>query len=454
MYNRRMSYGKGYHIITYGCQMNKHDSERMAGVLESDGWVAAQNVFEADLVVFNTCCVREHADNRLYGNVSRLKTLKRTRPELLIAVGGCLAQKERESLLARLPHVDVVFGTHNLPELPQLLRRAGNGKAIAVFREDSEGPPTDLPWARNESWRAWVPITKGCNNYCTYCVVPYVRGREKSRSIDDVTAEVTGLADQGVTEITLLGQNVNSFGADTGGHSLFAELLGRLNQVKGLARIRFTTSHPKDLGPDIISAVHDNDKVCEHIHLPFQAGSTRVLEAMNRRYTKEQYVELVARVRQAVPGVSITTDIMVGFPGETEADFLDTLDVVERVRFDSAFTFIYSPRSGTPAAKMPDQVPHEVKAERIRRLVDLQNSISLEKNMALVGAEVEVQIEGTSKKDPGCLSGRTRTNKIVNIPQAPAAIPEGVRRADVAIERAFTFYLVGRPLPAGSRKSA
>lgn len=439
--------------------MNKHDSERMAGLLARGGYVWTDDLNEADVVVFNTCTVRQHAEDRLVGNVAALKRIKAKRPGMIIAVGGCVAQKEKDRLLEKLPHVDLVFGTHNYMDLPQLVERArASARPVCEVIEDDEarlnGSPSKVgspsnngssggvaPVLREERHHAWIAITKGCNNFCTYCIVPYVRGREISRPIEEIVNEIERLATDGVVEVTLLGQNVNSYGRDLYGEPRFARLLEKVNAIEGLERIRFATSHPKDLSDDTIRALAGLDKVCEHLHLPVQAGSTKVLQKMNRRYSKEQYLEKVEKVYEAVADIALTTDIMVGFPGETEEDFLETLDVVERARFDSAFTFIFSPRDGTLAARMEDQVPAEVKAERFERLVELQNRISLEKNSALVGKVLPAFVEGSSKKGDGLLAARTRTNKVVNFPGKKELVHSLV---NIRIEEAHAHHLMGR----------
>jgi len=395
--------------------MNKHDSERMAGILTSRGYAPAGSPDDAEILVFNTCAVREGAEDRFFGNLNNLKSRKKKDPNLIIAVGGCVAQKERELVFEKAPHVDVVFGTHNMPNLGHMVESVESGrKAICDIADQIEIMPTTVPSVREEGHHAWIPIIIGCNNFCSYCIVPHTRGREKSREMPDIISEVEKLVSEGVIEITLLGQNVNSYGRDLYGKSEFAKLLRGLNSIDGLRRIRFTTSHPKDLTDDIIEAIAGGAKICEHIHLPVQAGSNNVLKVMNRKYTKENYLETVDKIYKAIPGVSLTTDIMVGFPGETEEDFLHTLDVAEKARYDSAFTFIFSPREGTPAAKMENQVPAPVKADRFDRLVELQNRISLEKNMELVGRDIDVFVEGVSKKNKNVMTGRTRTNKVIN----------------------------------------
>lgn len=406
---------KKFHITTFGCQMNKHDSERMAGLLLERGYVPCGDPKDADVIVFNTCAVRQHAEDRFFGNLNNLKADKKANPDLIIAVGGCIAQVERELILKKSPHVDIVFGTHNMPNLGFMVEAAEQGRrAVCAVADEIEVLPTAVPSAREEAHHAWVPIIIGCNNFCSYCIVPHTRGRETSRTEADIVSEVERLVSEGVIEITLLGQNVNSYGGDISGSSQFAKLLNRLNAVAGLRRIRFMTSHPKDLTDDIIYAIASGDKICEHIHLPVQAGSDRLLAAMNRKYTKEGYLATISKIYETIPGASITTDIMVGFPGETEEDFLHTLDVVENSRYDAAFTFIFSPRDGTPAAKMENQVDAGVKSERFDRLLALLNRISLENNSTLIGREIEVFVESVSKKDEQMLTGRTRTNKMVN----------------------------------------
>lgn len=421
--------------------MNKHDSERMAGLLAERGYEPAGELDAAEIIIFNTCAVRGHAEDRFFGNLNNLRGAKRANPEMIIAVGGCVAQKEKELLFKEAPHVDIVFGTHNMPNLGQMIESVEQGRrAICDVTDEIEIMPTTLPSEREDAYHAWVPIIIGCNNFCSYCIVPYTRGREKSRTIEDILAEVGKLVSEGVIEITLLGQNVNSYGRDIYGESRFAELLKSLNKVDGLHRIRFMTSHPKDLSDETIAVIAEGGKICEFIHLPVQAGSNRILKAMNRKYTKEKYLETVEKIYTAIPGVSLSTDIMVGFPGETEEDFKDTLYVVEKARFDSAFTFIFSPREGTPAAKMENQVPAYVKSERFDRLLKLQNKISLEKNQATIGQEVEVFVESVSKKNKDILTGRTRTNKVINFAGSHDLVH---REAIIKVTGAQTWSLSG-----------
>ncbi|ACA59090.1 RNA modification enzyme, MiaB family [Candidatus Desulforudis audaxviator MP104C] len=435
---------KFVHTITFGCQMNEFDSELMTGLLEGMGYEPAKSLREADLVLINTCCVRESAENRVWGLLGSLKRYKRDKPELIVAVSGCLPQQEgtAEEIIRRFPVVDLVLGTHNRHELPGLIEevRAGRRPVLGVRQPDS-AVPEGLPVRRKSGLRAWVPVIHGCNNFCTYCVVPYVRGRECSRRPDAVVDEVCGLAAAGYREVTLLGQNVNSYGRDLGEGIDFAALLARLDGVEGLWRIRFTTSHPRDFTDRLIEVVARAAKVCEHIHLPAQAGSNRVLQRMNRGYTREDYLDLVARIRAAVPDVSLTTDLMVGFPGETEEDFADTLDLVRRVGYDQAFTFVYNPRRGTPAAGWPDQVPEDVKSRRIQELIQVQKEIGLARNRAEEGKVLEVLVEGPSATRPDLLSGRSRTNKTVVFPGEPGLAGQLVR---VRVEVGHLTYLAGR----------
>lgn len=409
-------HNKSYTIITFGCQMNDHDSEVMAGLLEGMGYQQAPDIREADVILINTCCVRETAENKVWGLLGSLKHLKEERADLLIGVGGCMMQQAgaREKIRARYPHVDLVFGTHNRHELPRLIEQVvTTRRPVHEVWEKADLVPEGLPMRRANGLKAWVSIIFGCNKFCTYCIVPYVRGREHSRLPEAIIAEVEQLAAQGYREVTLLGQNVNSYGKDLAEKVDFADLLARLDAVDGLWRIRYTSSHPRDFSDKLIMTIARSAKVCEHFHLPAQAGSDRILKAMRRGYTRSHYLGLVERIRSAVPGASITTDLMVGYPGETEEDFAATMDLVRRVRYDQAFTFIYNPRSGTPAAECPDQVPREVKSRRIQELIEVQKGISLELNRALVGQVVEVLVEGPSESNPALMAGRTRTNKTV-----------------------------------------
>lgn len=404
-----------YHIVTLGCQMNVHDSEKIAGMLHEMGFESAQTREDADLVLYNTCCVRENAENKALGNVIWLKELKAKKPSLIIAVGGCMMQEEGMSdrLSDQYPFIDLVFGTHNTHRLPELLYRVivEKKRAFEVIRTDGsicEG----LPIRRNSASQAYITIMYGCNNFCSYCIVPYVRGRERSRSMDNILTEAQQLVDSGVQEIMLLGQNVNSY---MGGGSHFAELLYRLDKM-GVPRIRFMTSHPKDLSDELIACYRELPHLCKQLHLPVQAGNNRILEAMNRRYTREHYLELVKKVRTACPDVGLTSDIIVGFPGETYEEFEETMSLVREVRYDSAFTFIYSPRPGTKAAVMPDDTPYEEKSRRIQMLIDLQNSITTEICAQQVGKIEQVLVEGASTRDADLICGKTDRGHMVNFP--------------------------------------
>ncbi|MHB0884545.1 MAG: tRNA (N6-isopentenyl adenosine(37)-C2)-methylthiotransferase MiaB [Bacillota bacterium] len=435
-----------YHVMTFGCQMNEHDSERLAGMLENLGYQPVDDPAQADVVVLNTCTVRETAETRVFGRLGELKRLKSERPGMIIGVCGCMPQREgaADEVRRRAPHVDLVFGTHNLDEFPTLLRQvAEEGRPVVAVRGEEGEIVEGLPRRPGDDLKAWVTITHGCDNFCSYCIVPYVRGRERSRQPEAIVAEVEGLVAAGCREVTLLGQNVNSYGKDLGEDRTgagFARLLRMVDGVDGLWRIRFMTSHPRDFGPEVIRAIADCAKVCEHIHLPVQSGSDTILDLMNRGYTVAHYRELAATIRQAIPGVALTTDIIVGFPGETEDDFRQTLDLVREVRFDAAFTFIYSPRSGTPAAGFPEQVPQEVRKERIARLIELQNGITREENQKDAGREVEVLVEGASPKNPGKAEGRTRTNKLVLFPGGQEDRGQLVK---VSVQRTGTWVLHG-----------
>jgi tRNA-2-methylthio-N6-dimethylallyladenosine synthase len=417
-----------YFVRTFGCQMNEHDSGRAAGLLETLGYRRAATADEADLVLLNTCAVRENADNRLYGTLGHLKGLKDQRraagDDLTIVVGGCLAQKDGATVADKAPWVDVVYGTHNLPDLPQLLAQADSA-AIPVVElvEQLETFPSALPAKREVRHHAWVSISVGCNNACTFCIVPSLRGPERSRPLEEIVAEVERLVADDVIEVTLLGQNVNSYGRDLAGASRFAELLRVLGRVDGLERVRFTSPHPRDFTEEVLQAMADTPAVMPHLHLPLQSGSDRLLRLMRRSYRQRRYLNLVARTRELLPDAALTTDIIVGFPGETEEDFRATLDVVEQVRFDQAFTFQYSPRPGTPAAALTGEfVPPEVVADRYQRLEPRVRAHSRERHDALVGTRQELLLESPSKTDPTRWSGRTRGNHLVHLPAAPLAL--------------------------------
>ena len=405
---------KRYFVTTFGCQMNAHDSERIKGMLESLGIGEAPSQAEADVLVFNTCTIREKPDTRFAAHIAQAAALKRSDPGKVIAVGGCYAEAQRERLFSLYPEVDVAFGPGSIPHLGEWL--GAGGEAPRGRFGTHEHFAGDLPTHRERAFSAWVQVSMGCNSKCSYCIVPAVRGREQSRRPGDIVAEVTQLAAEGVHEVTLLGQNVNSWGRDLAPelHTEFGELLRACDAVEGIERIRFTSPHPKDFREPVIAAMAECDSVCEHVHLPLQSGSSRILKAMRRTYDRGRYLKLVARLRDAIPDLALGTDIIVGFPGETEADFRETLEVVEEVRYDSAFTFVYSPRRGTEAAELPDQVSDEVKRERIERLVEVVQRIAAERNAERVGGVEEVLVEGHSRTDDRLLRGRTRRNTTVN----------------------------------------
>jgi tRNA-2-methylthio-N6-dimethylallyladenosine synthase len=435
-----------FYVRTYGCQMNEHDSERLAGLLTSEGMEATDDLESADVVVLNTCCIRENADNKLYGQLGRLKTLKHERPDLQIAVGGCLAQKDRELIVERAGHVDVVFGTHNLANAAALLERARFEGPVVEILEEHEAYPSALPARRDHRHSAWVTIQVGCDNSCTFCIVPIVRGPEISRRMGDVVHEVEELAADGVREITVLGQNVNSYGRDFGAGQYrpqFADLLRALDAVDGIERIRFTSPHPKDLRPETIAAMSECNAVCEHLHLPLQAGSDRTLARMHRGYTAERYLKRLADARAAIADLAVTTDLIVGFPGETDDDFERTLEVVDEAAYDAAYTFVFSPRPGTPAADMVDDfVAPEVAQERMARLVEVVERHALVRHEARVGKVETLLLEGPSKKDAEVWSGRTRQNKLVHFTPGDAT-PVAGGTADVRITRAAPHWLQG-----------
>lgn len=433
-----------YHLMVYGCQMNEADSEVLAGMLEREGYVRASSLEEADLVLMITCAVREHAEQRIYGKLGELARLKRRKPHLILGIAGCMPQQERvaHKLRQRFPEIDLIFGTHNLHEFPELLERARESQktVLDIWPEPGE-VVENLPHRRTSSFKAWVNVTFGCNNFCSYCIVPYVRGRERSRRPEDIMQEVKDLVQQGYKEITLLGQNVNSYGRDLDLNYDFADLVTDIDRNTGIFRLRFMTSHPRDMSDKLIEAIAAGRSICEHIHLPLQAGSNEVLRRMNRGYTREQYLALVERIKTAIPDCSITTDLIVGFPGETEEDFQQTLAVVRQVEYDSAFTFAYSPREGTPAARLAGQVPEEIKKDRLYRLIEVVNEVALKRNKALEGSVKEILVEGPSKKEPQVLSGRTRTNKLVHF-------RGNCRPGDliqVRITEGRTFLLWGQP---------
>ncbi len=425
-----------YEVRTYGCQMNVHDSERLTGLLEDAGYVAAPDGDDADVVVFNTCAVRENADNKLYGNLGHLAPIKAKKPGMQIAVGGCLAQKDRSVITEKAPWVDVVFGTHNIGSLPVLLERARvQEEAQVEILESLEVFPSTLPTKRESAYAAWVSISVGCNNTCTFCIVPALRGKEKDRRPGEILAEVEALVAEGVTEVTLLGQNVNAYGVEFGDRQAFSKLLRACGDIDGLERVRFTSPHPAEFTDDVIEAMAETPNVMPSLHMPLQSGSDKVLKDMRRSYRQSKYLGIIDRVRAAMPEAAITTDIIVGFPGETEEDFQATLDVVRRARFSGAFTFQYSKRPGTPAAVLEEQVPKAVVQERYERLVEVVNDIAWEENQALEGRTVELLVaEGEGRKDAAThrLSGRARDNRLVHFtPVTASGDPVDVRPGDM-----------------------
>lgn len=435
---------KRYHVTTFGCQMNAHDSERIKGMLEELGLGEALVQDEADVIVFNTCTIREKPDQRFAAHLAQARALKQRDPDKVIAVGGCYAEAQRDRLFALYPYVDVAFGPGSIPHLGEWLGAGGSRVARGAFGLDERSFAGRLPRRREREFQAWVQISMGCNSKCSYCIVPAVRGREQSRHPGEIVAEVTGLAREGVREVTLLGQNVNSYGRDVG--TDFAELLRACDAVEGIRRIRFTSPHPKDFRAPVIAAMAECEAVCEHAHLPLQSGSTRILKAMRRTYSRERYLRLADELRAAIPDLALTTDLIVGFPGETEQDFEETLTAVEEVGYDGAFTFVYSPRQGTEAATMPDQVPDEVKHERIERLVESVQNVAAARNGKRVGRIEEVLVEGPSRTDSAVLRGRTRRNTTVNFTGGAAA----GELVEVRIEEASSTTLRGAQLEAAA----
>ncbi|MDD2397391.1 MAG: tRNA (N6-isopentenyl adenosine(37)-C2)-methylthiotransferase MiaB [Tissierellia bacterium] len=431
---------KTYHILTYGCQMNEHDSEKISGMLTSIGYEETTDDKSADLVIFNTCLIRENAELRVFGKLGEVKGLKRKNPDMLVAVCGCMMQRQetREKVLKKFSFVDIIFGTNTIHELPMLIYNVEINKRKSVeIVDNTESIYENMPKQRKFKHKALVNITYGCNNFCTYCVVPYVRGREKSREPNEIIQEIKALSEDGCKEVTLLGQNVNSYGSNLEKKVTFAELLYEINKIEGIERIRFMTSHPKDLTDDLIKAIKECDKVCKHVHLPVQAGSNNILSRMNRKYTKEHYLNLVEKLKKAVPDIAITTDIIVGFPGETEEDFLETIDIVKKVQYDSAFTFLYSVREGTEAAKMENQVPDEVKHERFDKLLDVLYPIVLERNQQCIGKVFPVLVESAENDK---LTGRTEHFRLVHFKGSNALIGEIV---NVRITNVKTFHMEG-----------
>ena len=433
---------KTYHVVTFGCQMNARDSEKLAGILERIGYVETDTE-DADFVIYNTCTVRENANLRVYGRLGQMKRTKQRHPDMLIALCGCMMQEPLvvDKIRKSYRHVDIIFGTHNIFKLAELIQtRLNTGKMVVDIWKDTNQIVEDLPNERKYSFKTGVNIMFGCNNFCSYCIVPYVRGRERSRNPEDIVKEVEELVSNGVVEVMLLGQNVNSYGKTLDNPISFAKLLEMVEQVEGLERIRFMTSHPKDLSDELIEVMAKSKKICKQMHLPLQSGSSRLLKIMNRHYDKEQYLTLVDKLRAAIPDIGISTDIIVGFPGETDEDFEETLDVVRKARYDSAFTFIYSKRSGTPAATMPDQVPEVVVKERFDRLLNLVNEISREKTKHLEGTVQSVLVEELNKKIPGYVTGRLSNNSVVHFEGCKELIGKIV---DVNLKEAKGFYYMG-----------
>lgn len=432
-----------YCVSTYGCQMNVNDSQKLEDILEQIGYVQVDKEADADFVLYNTCCVRENAEQKVYGNLGHLKAAKRNNPNLIIALCGCMMQQD--TVIAELQkhhkHVDIIFGTFNLYKLPELLQiRLETGDPIIDIWEKHEEFVEYLPTTRRNDTQVSINIMQGCNNFCSYCIVPYVRGRERSRRAEDIIAEIRHLVLDGATEITLLGQNVNSYGKTLDNPMTFAQLIREINKIDGLKRIRFMTSHPKDLSDELILAMAECDKVCHHIHLPIQSGSTKVLTDMRRRYTKESYLDLVGRIKAQIPDISLTTDIIVGFPGETEEDFQDTLDIVETVEFQGAFTYIYSKRTGTPAATMEDQIPRDVIGERFDRLMEIADKTIFKKMKEYENKTLEVLVEKENENKPGTLSGRTEHSTIVHFEGDPSLIGTYV---NVLITEGKPYYTLG-----------
>ncbi|HPU13190.1 MAG TPA: tRNA (N6-isopentenyl adenosine(37)-C2)-methylthiotransferase MiaB [Aeromicrobium sp.] len=450
---------KTYEVKTYGCQMNVHDSERLAGLLETAGYQPVAKDATADLVVFNTCAVRENADNKLYGNLGYIASVKAKNPKMQVAVGGCLAQKDKDTITERAPWVDVVFGTHNIGSLPILLERARIEKESQVEILDAlEVFPSTLPTKRDSVFAAWVSISVGCNNTCTFCIVPALRGKERDRRPGEILAEIEALVADGVVEVTLLGQNVNSYGAEFGDKQAFAKLLRACGQIEGLERVRFTSPHPAAFADDVIEAMAETANVMPQLHMPLQSGSDRILKSMRRSYRSERFLGIIDRVRAAMPEAAITTDIIVGFPGETEADFQETLEVVRKSRFTSAFTFQYSKRPGTPAAEFADQLPKEVVQERYERLAELVDEIAWEQNRGLIGTEVELLVSdhvksgGRKDAERNRLSGRARDNRLVHFEAAGLDIRPG-DLVVTTVTAAAPYHLIADGEPSAVRRT-
>ena len=434
---------KTYYTETYGCQMNEHDTEKISWILENMDYIKTDDINVADLIIYNTCAIRENAELKVYGKIGSLKKLKRLNPDLIIGICGCMMQREdvRKIITTKHKHVDLIFGTHNIHKLPQLIKNhLQTGETIVDILEDTREIVEDINYNRTYSYKGYVNIMYGCNNFCTYCVVPYTRGRELSREPENIIEEIKSLAKGGCKEITLLGQNVNSYGNTLGYDYTFPMLIKNINEIEGIERIRFMTSHPKDISDELIESYAKLDKLSAHLHLPVQSGSNKVLKEMNRKYTKEDYLLIINKLKKAVTDITITTDIIVGFPGETEEDFLETLDLVKEVEFDSAFSFLYSIREGTKAAKMEEQIDYKVKHDRFQRLSDTMNEISLKKNQELIGKNLRVLVEEVSKNNPNVLTGRTEGFKIVHFEGDGSLIGSII---NVEIDKASTFTLTG-----------
>lgn len=434
---------KTYYTETYGCQMNEHDSEKISWILENMDYIKTDSAEKADFIIYNTCAIRENAELKVYGKIGALKKLKGLNPDLMIAICGCMMQREevRKIITTKHKHVDIIFGTHNIHKLPQLISsHLKTGETIVDILEDTREIVEHIDVNRTYSYKAYINIMYGCNNFCTYCVVPYTRGRELSRTPKNILKEIEGLAKEGCKEVTLLGQNVNSYGKTLDYDYNFSNLLEDINKIDGIERIRFMTSHPKDLSKDLIKSYATLDKLAEHLHLPIQSGSNKVLKEMNRNYTRESYIEIIKELRKAVPNIGLSTDLIVGFPGETEEDFNATLELVKEIRFDSAYSFLYSIREGTKAAKMENQVDYKVKHERFQRLSDTLNEISLEENQKLIGQTLDVLVEDVSKNNPEVLTGRTRSYKLVHFKGSEDLIGSIV---NIKIEKTTTFTLEG-----------
>ncbi|MGH4119888.1 tRNA (N6-isopentenyl adenosine(37)-C2)-methylthiotransferase MiaB [Clostridium sp.] len=435
-----------YYIKTWGCQMNEEDSEKLSGILKPMGYKKTDDKENADIIIFNTCCVRENAEQKVDGNIGALKTMKKQNPNLIIAVTGCMMQQAgmAKHIITKFPFVDIIIGTYNAYKFPEYLKRIQGGEsAIVEIWDKEENIIEGIPIDRQSKIKGFVTIMYGCNNFCTYCIVPYVRGRERSRKPEDIINEIKDMVVQGYKEITVLGQNVNSYGMGLEPEINFAELLRRINKIENLERVRFMTSHPKDLSQEVIEVISKADKLCEQVHLPAQSGSSVLLKKMNRHYDRQQYMGLVKSIREAMPNVGLSTDIIVGFPGETDEDFEETLSLMEEVKYDSAYMYLYSKRKGTPADEMIDQIPDKVKHERFNRLMEVVNRTSKEKNSEYEGKIVEVLVEGYSKNDESKLMGRTRTGKLVNFEGDYRSIGELV---SVQITQAHSFSLIGEEI--------